>query len=90
MRMARQWYFRRFNVELMSTDEAKAIPGSHLWDSERVPKVEEAVYATMNVGDAFCMLGGLYHAGGHNLTKDQKRPLHGMFFCRGYLRTEVG
>jgi ectoine hydroxylase-related dioxygenase (phytanoyl-CoA dioxygenase family) len=56
---------------------------------KKLPKVEEAVYATMNVGDAVCMLGGLYHAGGHNLTKDQKRPLHSMSFCQGYLRTEV-
>ncbi|TVY28760.1 Dioxygenase [Lachnellula hyalina] len=65
-----------------------AVPGSHLWDSDRVPKVEEAVYAEMNVGDSLCFLGGLYHAGGHNLTQDQKRPMHGLFFCRGYLRTE--
>jgi ectoine hydroxylase-related dioxygenase (phytanoyl-CoA dioxygenase family) len=65
------------------------IPGSHLWSSERVPRVEEAGYATMQVGDCFCMVGGLYHAGGHNSTKDQKRPMHDLSFCRGYLRTEV-
>lgn len=65
------------------------IPGSHLWDAERVPKVEEAGYATMEVGDCFCMVGGLYHAGGHNLTTDQKRPMHDLSFCRGYLRQEV-
>ncbi|TVY38598.1 Dioxygenase [Lachnellula occidentalis] len=65
-----------------------AVPGSHLWDSDRVPKVEEAGYAEMNVGDSLCFLGGLYHAGGHNLTQNQKRPMHGLFFCRGYLRTE--
>jgi len=66
----------------------QVIPGSHLWDSERVPKIEEIGYATMQVGDAFCMLGGLYHAGGANQTKDQKRPMHDLSFCRGYLRQE--
>ena len=35
------------------------------------------------------MVGGLYHAGGHNSTKDQKRPMHDLSFCRGYLRQEV-
>jgi ectoine hydroxylase-related dioxygenase (phytanoyl-CoA dioxygenase family) len=43
----------------------------------------------MNVGDCFVMLGGLYHAGEHNQTKDQKRPVHDLSFIRGYLRQEV-
>ncbi|KUJ18988.1 phytanoyl-CoA dioxygenase family protein [Mollisia scopiformis] len=64
------------------------IPGSHLWDSERIPKVEEAGYGIMDVGDCFVMLGGFYHAGGHNLTKDQYRPVHDLSFIRGYLRQE--
>lgn len=68
----------------------KVIPGSHLWDSERIPKVEEAGYGVMEVGDCFVMLGGFYHAGGHNLTKDQYRPVHDLSFIRGYLRQEVG
>lgn len=53
----------------LSTNSLKVIPKSHLWDSERVPKVEEASYGIMEVGDCFVMLGGFYHAGGHNLTK---------------------
>lgn len=65
------------------------IPGSHLWDSDRVPKVEEAGYGIMDVGDCFVMLGGFYHAGGHNMTKDQYRPVHDLSFIRGYLRQEV-
>jgi ectoine hydroxylase-related dioxygenase (phytanoyl-CoA dioxygenase family) len=56
---------------------------------EIVPKIEETGYATMQVGDCFCMVGGLYHAGGHNSTKGQKRPTHDLLFCRGYLRQEV-
>jgi ectoine hydroxylase-related dioxygenase (phytanoyl-CoA dioxygenase family) len=66
-----------------------AIPGSHLWDAVRVPTPEEVTYACMMPGEAFCMLGGLYHAGGANTTTDQKRPMHGLFFIRGIYRQEV-
>ncbi|EXJ76878.1 hypothetical protein A1O3_10523 [Capronia epimyces CBS 606.96] len=65
-----------------------AIPGSHLWGSDREPKVEEAIYAEMDVGDCWIMLGGLYHAGGANRTRDQRRNVHGLFFARGFLRQE--
>ncbi|KAH6974116.1 phytanoyl-CoA dioxygenase family protein [Ilyonectria robusta] len=65
-----------------------AIPGSHLWSSDRVPKTEEALYAEMDIGDCWIMLGGLYHAGGANVTQLEKRSVHGMFFIRGYLRQE--
>ena len=73
----------------MGNSATLVIPGSHLWDSDRVPKIEEAGYAMMQVGDCFCMVGELYHAGGHNSTKVQKRSMHDLRFCRGYLRQEV-
>ena len=57
---------------------------------DHAPTLAEVVYAEMMPGDLFMMLGGTYHAGGANRTVDQKRPMHGMVFCRGYLRTEVG
>ncbi|KAL1311790.1 hypothetical protein AAFC00_001873 [Neodothiora populina] len=66
----------------------QVIPGSHLWDNNRVPLFEEVDYAVMNKGDAYVMLGSTYHAGGANQTTDTKRPMHGMFFCRGYMRSE--
>ena len=67
-----------------------AIPGSHLWPSEWVPRLDEesVVYAEMEVGDCMIFLGGLYHAGGANITEDEKRTVHGLFFIRGYLRQE--
>lgn len=67
-----------------------AVPGSHLWPSDRVPRPndESVVYAEMEVGDCWIMLGSLYHAGGANTTKDEKRTVHGLFFVRGYLRQE--
>lgn len=42
----------------------------------------------MQKGDAYCMLGSTYHAGGANQTTDTKRPMHGLFYCRGYYRAE--
>ncbi|KAL4920956.1 hypothetical protein BDW62DRAFT_175609 [Aspergillus aurantiobrunneus] len=64
------------------------IPGSHLWGSDRVPKKKhEATLAEMEVTDCWVMLGGLYHAGGANITNDH-RILHGFFFCRGFYRQE--
>ncbi|KIW16834.1 hypothetical protein PV08_04024 [Exophiala spinifera] len=68
-----------------------AIPGSHLWPSDREPPLieeESIAYAEMDVGDCWIMLGGLYHAGGANNTTNVKRTVHGLFFVRGYLRQE--
>ena len=65
-----------------------AIPGSHLWGSERPPKQSEAIAAEMDVTDCWVMLGGLYHGGGANVTATDRRILHGMFFTRGFYRHE--
>ncbi|KAL4808844.1 phytanoyl-CoA dioxygenase family protein [Aspergillus unguis] len=64
------------------------IPGSHLWSSDRAPRMSETIVAELDVTDAWVMLGGLYHAGGANITQDEHRILHGFFFCRGYYRQE--
>ncbi|KAJ9497714.1 hypothetical protein H2202_006747 [Exophiala xenobiotica] len=65
-----------------------AIPGSHLWDDERVPYLHEATYAALEQGDMWIMLGSLYHAGGANMTQHERRVVHGFFFTRGYMRQE--
>lgn len=77
--------FRR----LFDADDVKVIPGSHLWDNGRPPLLRDVEYATMEKGDAYVMLGSTYHAGGENKTLNEKRPLHALFFCRGYYRQEV-
>ncbi|KAF6814323.1 phytanoyl dioxygenase family protein [Colletotrichum musicola] len=66
------------------------IPRSHLWATDRKvpPRVEDCIYAEMDKGDAFIMLGSAYHAGGHNTTKDEKRLVFATFSIRGYLRQE--
>jgi ectoine hydroxylase-related dioxygenase (phytanoyl-CoA dioxygenase family) len=44
------------------------IPGSHLWDDERMPTMDEAVPTEMAAGDALLWVGSLYHGGGNNKT----------------------
>lgn len=64
------------------------IPGSHLWDQDRVPQLSEVTYAEMDIGDCSIHLGSTFHAGGGNVTQDIKRTMHSIFFTRGYYRQE--
>ncbi|KAL9610235.1 MAG: hypothetical protein Q9167_005057 [Letrouitia subvulpina] len=63
------------------------IPSSHLWDDSRLPKMEEAVPAEMDMDEAFLFLGSTVHGGGAN-TMPEPRPVHGFFYCRLYLKPE--
>ncbi|TDD33901.1 phytanoyl-CoA dioxygenase family protein [Actinomadura sp. KC06] len=51
------------------------IPGSHHWDDERRPRLEEAVPTEMPAGSALVWLGAVWHAGGRNSTD---RPRTGL------------
>lgn len=42
----------------------------------------------MSPGDAFFMLGGVYHGAGSNTTMDEERLVYAAFATRGYLRQE--
>ncbi|WP_432989812.1 phytanoyl-CoA dioxygenase family protein [Dactylosporangium sp. CA-233914] len=64
------------------------IPGSHKWDDDRPPRVEEAVPAEMTRGSCLIHLGSTYHGGGANVTKDEPRLAMVLAFARGYLRQE--
>lgn len=66
----------------------RVIPGSHLWDDERMPQVEETIPAEMTAGSAVMWLGGTYHGGGQNQTTDSVRTGTVLGICRGYLRQE--
>ncbi|KAL4763862.1 phytanoyl-CoA dioxygenase family protein [Aspergillus foveolatus] len=70
------------------TGQPWPFPGSHLWGFDRAPKADEAICAEMDVTDCWVMLGGLYHAGGANITQNEHRILNGFFFCRGFYRQE--
>jgi ectoine hydroxylase-related dioxygenase (phytanoyl-CoA dioxygenase family) len=65
------------------------VPQSHLDDSTEGPGDEKkAVYAELEVGDAFIMLASCFHGGSANTTSDETRILFGSFLTRGHLRQE--
>jgi ectoine hydroxylase-related dioxygenase (phytanoyl-CoA dioxygenase family) len=64
------------------------VPGSHMWDDQRQPRVEEAVPAVMRKGSGLIYRGSAYHGGGCNRTASEVR-LGALFSLTiGYLRQE--
>jgi ectoine hydroxylase-related dioxygenase (phytanoyl-CoA dioxygenase family) len=64
------------------------VPGSHLWDDTRVPRLDEAVPAVMSRGSGLIYLGSTYHGGGQNRTENDLRTAVIISLARGYLRQE--
>jgi ectoine hydroxylase-related dioxygenase (phytanoyl-CoA dioxygenase family) len=64
------------------------VPGSHLWDDDRMPRPEEAIPAVMRRGSGLIYLGSTYHGGGANTTADLTRTAFAVSLCLGYLRQE--
>ncbi|KAF9887191.1 hypothetical protein FE257_010445 [Aspergillus nanangensis] len=64
------------------------VPGSHQWDDERKPKMEEACPAELEKGDALIWLGSTYHGAGNNATTDQYRLLLAGFMTPGWCRQD--
>jgi hypothetical protein len=64
------------------------VPGSHLWDDARTPRLDEAVPAVMRRGSGLIYLGSTYHGGGQNHTTDELRSAVIISLTRGYLRQE--
>lgn len=64
------------------------IPGSHRWDDQRVPRVEEAIPAEMERGSALIYLGSTYHGGGANHTASEQRTAIHAGLVLGYLTQE--
>lgn len=68
------------------------IPGSHLWDDSRAPKVEECAYAEMEAGSALFTLGSTYHGAGENRCELEEehslRTIFAVFGQRDYYRQD--
>ncbi|RAH65249.1 phytanoyl-CoA dioxygenase family protein [Aspergillus aculeatinus CBS 121060] len=66
------------------------ILGSHLWGTHRTtpPDVRDCVVAELDKGDALIMFSSLYHGGGANTSRDERRIAYATFAVRGYLRQE--
>ncbi|KAK5221060.1 hypothetical protein LTR99_007118 [Exophiala xenobiotica] len=78
----------------------RVVPGSHLWGDEMPDFGDDGsqgvVDAEMQMGEAFIMLGSLYHGGGAydkplGTAKEgarESRTVHAMFSCTGVQRQE--
>ncbi|KAE8149046.1 hypothetical protein BDV25DRAFT_168089 [Aspergillus avenaceus] len=64
------------------------IPGSHRWDDQREPRLDEVTFAEMKPGAALIFLASCWHGAGHNSVPGVTRILHGLFFVRGTMRTQ--
>jgi ectoine hydroxylase-related dioxygenase (phytanoyl-CoA dioxygenase family) len=65
----------------------RVIPGSHLWNDQRIPLPKEAVPAIMKRGSGLIYRGGTYHSGGANHSSAPRTAL-AFSIARGYLRQE--
>ena len=63
------------------------VPGSHLWDDNRGPRVDEAIPTEMTAGSALIWLGGTFHGGGTN-SSDTNRIGLTIGLDLGFLRQE--
>ncbi|MEN0137283.1 MAG: phytanoyl-CoA dioxygenase family protein [Rhodococcus sp. (in: high G+C Gram-positive bacteria)] len=70
------------------TGGTNVIPGSHLWDDNRVPTREEAIPTEMKAGSALIFIGSAYHGGGENSTEDEFRMGVSMSYDLGILRAQ--
>jgi ectoine hydroxylase-related dioxygenase (phytanoyl-CoA dioxygenase family) len=72
----------------------RIVPGSHLWGDDKPdfgPDGNKGVEnAELKKGEAFVMLGSLYHGAGQYTLPTGCRTVHIMFMCSGVHRQEVG
>ncbi|EEA23325.1 hypothetical protein TMatcc_002184 [Talaromyces marneffei ATCC 18224] len=70
----------------------RIVPGSHLWGDEQPdfgPNGDKGVIdAELKAGEAFIMLGSLYHGAGQYYKSTGNRMVHIMFMCGGIYRQE--
>lgn len=63
------------------------VPGSHLW-TQPVEQDTDVCFAEMTAGSLFVFDGALWHAGGGNTTKDQRRRSINLNFNLSWLRQQ--
>ena len=66
----------------------QVVPGSHLWDKDRLPEPHEIAYADMAPGSVLCYTGTVLHGGGANATTEEVRTGVFMHYALSWLRQE--
>ena len=79
------WAITPFTQENGAT---QVVPGSHLWDKDRLPEPHEIAYAEMAPGSVLCYTGTVLHGGGANATTDEVRTGVFMHYALSWLRQE--
>ena len=64
------------------------VPGSQIWDKDRVPLENEIVYAEMSAGSVLLYGGSILHGGGSNTTESEDRLGVFIHYCLSWLRQE--
>ncbi len=82
--IATMWALNDFSEENGGTI---LVPGSHLWDDDRVPKTNELAATEMSAGSVLIYLGNTIHGGGENQSSDIRSGL-AIHYGLGWLRQE--
>ena len=65
----------------------RIVPGSHLWEEERQPRVEEVIPVEMPAGSTIIYTHNLIHGGGANVTGEPRTAV-AINFTLGWLRQQ--
>ncbi len=83
--MSTIWAVTEFTKENGAT---QIVPGSHLWEKDRIPKENEIAYAEMKPGSVLLYTGTVLHGGGSNSSKSDIRTGVFLHYALNWLRQE--
>ena len=83
--MSTIWAVTQFTKENGAT---QIVPGSHLWEKDRIPKENEIAYAEMKPGSVLLYTGTVLHGGGSNSSKNDIRTGVFLHYALNWLRQE--
>ena len=84
MVIATMWALTPFTEENGGT---RIVPGSHLWEHDRVPQADEVMAVEMSAGSVLLYTGGVWHGGGSNRSASVRTGL-ALQYSWSWLRQE--